>query len=64
MSDPPVPDPLAWVRRVRVGSTNGSKLVAVRSAMLPYAPNVQVAGVAVAALSSPSSTPISTARRG
>ncbi len=39
--------PLAEVRRVRVGSTNEPKLDAVRDALAPYAPEVEVAGVDV-----------------
>jgi inosine/xanthosine triphosphatase len=39
--------PLAALRRVRVGSTNEPKLDAVRNALAPYAPDVEVAGVAV-----------------
>ena len=37
--------PLAELRRVRVGSTNEPKLEAVRNALAPYAPQVEVAGV-------------------
>jgi inosine/xanthosine triphosphatase len=40
--------PLAAVRRVRVGSLNEPKLVAVRSAIGAYAPHAEVEGVAVA----------------
>ena len=39
--------PLAELRRVRVGSTNEPKLDAVRNALAPYAPDVEVAGVDV-----------------
>ncbi len=38
---------LAQVRRVRVGSTNGPKIEAVRVAVAIYAPDVQVEGSAV-----------------
>ena len=38
---------LAELRRVRVGSTNEPKLDAVRNALAPYAPEVEVAGVDV-----------------
>ena len=39
--------PLVELRRVRVGSTNEPKLDAVRNALAPYAPDVEVAGVDV-----------------
>jgi inosine/xanthosine triphosphatase len=39
--------PLTELRRIRVGSTNGPKLDAVRDALAPYAPDVEVAGVDV-----------------
>lgn len=39
---------LAGVRRVRVGSTNGPKLDAVRGALTPYLGDLDLAGVAVA----------------
>jgi len=39
--------PLAAVRWVRVGSLNGPKLAAVRSAIGAYAPDAQIEGVAV-----------------
>jgi inosine/xanthosine triphosphatase len=39
--------PLVELRRVRVGSTNEPKLEAVRNALAPYAPEVEVAGVDV-----------------
>jgi len=39
--------PLAWVRRVRVGSTNPPKIAAVRSALEAYVPDVEVEGLAV-----------------
>ena len=37
--------PLAELRRGRVGSLNEPKLEAVRNALAPYAPEVEVAGV-------------------
>lgn len=43
----PVASPLASLRRVRVGSNNEPKVSAVRSALVAYAPEVQVEGVAV-----------------
>lgn len=39
--------PLAELRRVHVGSANEAKLEAVRSALAPYAPHVEVSGLAV-----------------
>lgn len=39
--------PLAHVRRVRVGSTNGPKIEAVRAALAPWAPAARVEGVPV-----------------
>lgn len=43
-----LPPALARVRRVHVGSTNGPKLDAVRGALAPYLPALDVAGVPVA----------------
>lgn len=42
------PGPLAELRCVRVGSTNGPKLDAVRRALAPFSPGARVHGVAVA----------------
>lgn len=44
----PLPSPLASIRSVRVGTLNGPKLEAVRSALGPYTASVRVEGVAVA----------------
>lgn len=38
---------LAWVRRVRVGSTNAPKITAVRDALAAYVPDVEVEGLDV-----------------
>jgi len=43
-----LPAALARVRRVHVGSLNGPKLDAVRGALTPYLPSLDVAGVPVA----------------
>jgi inosine/xanthosine triphosphatase len=39
--------PLASLRKVRVGSTNGPKIAAVRAALAPYVEDLEVEGVAV-----------------
>lgn len=44
----PVAGPLAGLRRVRVGSTNGPKIAAVRAALAAYAGGVEVSGMRVA----------------
>lgn len=44
----PVSGPLAGLRRVWVGSTNGPKIAAVRTALAAYAGGVEVRGVEVA----------------
>jgi inosine/xanthosine triphosphatase len=44
----PAANPLHGLRTVRVGSQNEPKIAAVRSALLAYAPGVEVAGVEVA----------------
>lgn len=43
-----LPNPLGSLKRVQVGSTNEPKIAAVRSALAPYAPDVDVRGVNVA----------------
>jgi len=43
----PLPNPLASLERVRVGSTNEPKIAAVRSAFAAYAPHVAVEGADV-----------------
>jgi inosine/xanthosine triphosphatase len=43
----PAGNPLNSILRVRVGSRNEPKIAAVRSAMLAYAPSVEVSGVVV-----------------
>lgn len=47
MTVDPLLNPLSSIQRVRVGSRNEPKIAAVRSAMLAYAPSVEVCGVAV-----------------
>lgn len=47
MSQRPSANPLASVKRVRVGSRNGPKIAAVRDAFAAYAPDVEVDGVEV-----------------
>lgn len=47
MIDEPAVNPLSSIRRVRVGSRNEPKIAAVHSAMMAYAPSVEVFGVAV-----------------
>jgi inosine/xanthosine triphosphatase len=42
------PGPLSALRRVRVGSTNGPKIAAVRAALAAYAGGVEVSGMEVA----------------
>lgn len=44
MNRPSLIGALARVRRVRVGTTNGAKIDAVRSALEPYLPDVEVDG--------------------
>lgn len=43
-----VPGPLASLRRVRVGSTNGPKIAAVRAALAAYGGGLEVSGMQVA----------------
>ena len=47
-SEAPFPNPLGSLKRVRVGSQNGPKIAAVRSAIAAYAPAAEVCGAEVA----------------
>ena len=47
-SEAPSPNPLGSLKRVRVGSQNGPKIAAVRSAIAAYAPAAEVCGAEVA----------------